>query len=186
MPDDDGHDDLHDDLHDDDALLARLGRALEVAERVPPDAHRAALDAFAFRDIDAALAELVEGELAATRGDDGPLVFANIRFFVERLEHFLSREKVPVRQVVLDARAIPEIDVTAAEQLRAFIIQLRERGIAFAVAKAHLPLREAASRLGLQEWFGEQAHFGHLSDAVTAFTARSAEHGDASPPAEAP
>lgn len=65
-----------DDLLDDDALLALLGRALHLAEPVPPDVHRAALDAFAFRDIDAALAELVEGELAATRGDDGPLVFA--------------------------------------------------------------------------------------------------------------
>lgn len=66
-----------DEVHEaDDALLARLRGALEAAEPVPPDAHRAALDAFAFRDVDAALAELVEGELAATRGDDGPLVFA--------------------------------------------------------------------------------------------------------------
>ena len=61
---------------DDDALLARLARALEVAEPVPGASHQAALDAFAFRDVDAALAELVEGELAATRGDEGPLVFA--------------------------------------------------------------------------------------------------------------
>src|SRR5262249_41135626 len=74
----------------------------------------------------------------------GPLVFANIRFFVERLEYFLAQETAPVRQVILDARAIPEIDVTAAEQLRAFVTRLGERGISFVVAKAHLPLREAA------------------------------------------
>jgi len=65
-----------DDLHDDDALLALLGRALDAADPVPPAVHSGAIDAFAFRDIDAALAELVEGELSATRGDDGPLVFA--------------------------------------------------------------------------------------------------------------
>jgi SulP family sulfate permease len=103
----------------------------------------------------------------------GPLVFANIRFFIERLEQFLSQEDVPVQQVILDARAIPEIDVTAAEQLRAFVTRLHERGIAFVVAKAHLPLRKAAMALGLQEWFSEQAHFAQLPDAVAAFEKHS-------------
>jgi SulP family sulfate permease len=109
----------------------------------------------------------------------GPLVFANIRFFIERLEHFLAHEEAPVRQVILDARASPEIDVTAAEQLRIFVNHLRERGITFVVAKAHLPLREAAIRLGLQEWFAEQAHFSQLADAVAAFPEQSSERRDA-------
>jgi SulP family sulfate permease len=104
----------------------------------------------------------------------GPLVFANIRFFIERLEHFLAREKTPVRQVILDARAIPEMDVTAAEQLLLFLNRLRERGITLVVAKAHLPLREAAVRLGLEEWFGERAHFSQLSDAFAAFQTQAA------------
>lgn len=99
----------------------------------------------------------------------GPLVFANIRFFSERLEYFLSQEEGPVHQVILDARAIPEIDVTAAEQLRTFITHLNERGISFVVAKAHLPLRQAAVALGLEQWFSEQAHFSQLADAVAAF-----------------
>lgn len=46
----------------------------------------------------------------------GPLFFANVRFFIERLEHFIARESVPVRQVIVDARAIPDIDLSAAEQ----------------------------------------------------------------------
>src|SRR5262245_55003450 len=112
----------------------------------------------------------------------GPLVFANVRFFCERLEEFVAQEDSPVRQVVLDARAIPEIDVTAAEQLRAFISKLGERGITFVVAKAHLPLREAAIRLGLQDWFGEQAHFSQLADAVAAFTGQSSQRRDAPSP----
>jgi SulP family sulfate permease len=107
----------------------------------------------------------------------GPLVFANIRFFIERLEHFLADETGPVRQVILDARAIPEIDVTAAEQLRVFVTRLGERGISFVVAKAHLPLRQAAIALGLQEWFSEEAHFAQLPDAVAAFEAEA--KGDA-------
>lgn len=108
----------------------------------------------------------------------GPLVFANIRFFIERVEHFLAHQAAPVHRVILDARAIPEIDVTAAEQLRIFVNRLRERGVTFAVAKAHLPLREAATRLGLQEWFSEQAHFSQLADAVAAFLGQSAGPGE--------
>jgi sulfate permease, SulP family len=99
----------------------------------------------------------------------GPLVFANVRFFIERLEYFLAHEDTPVRQVILDARAIPEIDLTAAEQLSEFIKRLHNRSIDFVVAKAHLPLREAATALGLQEWFSEDAHFSQLADAVAAF-----------------
>jgi sulfate permease, SulP family len=106
----------------------------------------------------------------------GPLVFANVRFFVERLEHFIARETQTVRQVILDARAIPDIDVTAAEQLRSFITRLNERGIRFVVAEAHLPLREAACSLGLGDTFAENAGFAKVSEAVSAF-----EHPDPPP-----
>lgn len=106
----------------------------------------------------------------------GPLVFANIRFFIERLERFIAAEKTPVRQVILDARAIPEIDVTAAEQLLTYITRLESQGITFVVAKAHLPLREASLRLGLQKWFSEQANHEQLADAIVAF-AKSQDGG---------
>src|SRR5262249_7992757 len=99
----------------------------------------------------------------------GPLLFANVRFFIERLEHFIARETQPVREVIVDARAIPDIDVTAAEQLRDFVLRLKDRGIRLVVAKAHLPLREAARRLGMEESFPEEARFPKLSDAVAAF-----------------
>ncbi len=99
----------------------------------------------------------------------GPLVFANVRFFIERLEHFIAREAHPVRQVIIDARAIPEIDVTAAEQLRSEFQRLRERGITVVVAKAHLPFREAATRLGWKDVLSEESYFPRLSEAVSAF-----------------
>jgi SulP family sulfate permease len=99
----------------------------------------------------------------------GPLVFANVRFFIERLEHFIARETHPVQQVIVDARAIPEIDVTAAEQLHIFVKRLRERGIRLVIAKAHLPLREAAVHLGLRDALSEENYFPKLSEAVAAF-----------------
>ena len=111
----------------------------------------------------------------------GPLVFANVRFFTERLEQFITREQVPVRQVILDARAIPEMDVTAAEELKSYIGGLQRRDIRFAVAKAHLPLRQAAMGLGLEEWFSDTSHVVHIGDAVARF-----EHPAASETTPAP
>jgi SulP family sulfate permease len=107
----------------------------------------------------------------------GPLVFANVRFFVERLEHFIAREAHPVRQVIVDARAIPEIDVTAAEQLRTFVQRLRDRGIGFVIAKAHLPFREAATRLGLRDALSAGNYFPKLSEAVAAYHQQNANPG---------
>jgi SulP family sulfate permease len=102
----------------------------------------------------------------------GPLVFANVRFFIERLEHFISREREAVQQVILDARAIPSIDVTAAEEVRIFATRLRERNIKVVIAKAHLPLREAIMQLGLKDALAEENYFARLSDAIAAFEGR--------------
>lgn len=101
----------------------------------------------------------------------GPLFFANIRFFIERIEHFMARETHPVKQVILDARAIPDIDVTAAEQLHIFVAKLHDRGIRFVVAKAHLPLREAAASLGMKGDLPQGSFFARLSEAVAAYEA---------------
>lgn len=101
----------------------------------------------------------------------GPLIFANVRFFIERLEWFIAHEKERVRQVILDARAIPSIDITATEQLREFVERLRNRGIGFVVAKAHLPLREAIASIAGS--LNGSCRYGQLADAVAAFQTES-------------
>lgn len=104
----------------------------------------------------------------------GPLIFANVRFFIDRIEGFIAQEQCPVRQVILDARAIPSIDITATERLREYVARLRTRGIEFIVVKAHLPLREALFAVAGHELDGRKL-FGQLADAVAAFE-------DSSPP----
>jgi SulP family sulfate permease len=102
----------------------------------------------------------------------GPMIFANVRFLVERLEWFLSQEKAPVRQVILDARAIPTIDITAAERLGEYVADLEARGIAFVIVKAHLPLRETISAVG-GHGIDRCTHFSQLADAIAAFKAEA-------------
>src|SRR5580765_6447780 len=98
----------------------------------------------------------------------GPLIFANVRFFSDRIERFIAQEQHPVRQVILDARAIPSIDITAAEHLRDYVTRLRARGIQFVVAKAHLPLRETLAAVAGRALDGHK-FFSQLADAVATF-----------------
>jgi SulP family sulfate permease len=100
----------------------------------------------------------------------GPLIFANVRFFIERIESFIAKEAAPVREIILDARAIPSIDLTAAEQLRDYVESLHERGITLVIAKAHLPLREMLAALESNFLDGRE-QFGQLADAVAVFQA---------------
>jgi SulP family sulfate permease len=99
----------------------------------------------------------------------GPLLFANVRFFIERLGYFVAREAQPVRHVIIDARAIPDIDVTAAEQLETYLQQLQARGITITIAKAQLPLREAAQGIGFGAAILGCKYYPKLGDAVAAF-----------------
>ena len=96
----------------------------------------------------------------------GPLVFANVNYFIERLQGFVSDPEHPVRRVVIDARAIPSVDFTAREKLRPFFRKLQEQGIELAVARAHLPLRELPGQPDMESIFGEGEIFVRVSDAV--------------------
>ena len=101
----------------------------------------------------------------------GPLIFANVNYFMERLQGFIDREEHPVREVLIDARAIPSIDFTAMEKLRPFFQKLRDQGIELALARVHLPLREVRLNTGMEPIFSENKIFVRVSDAVRAFNA---------------
>jgi len=103
----------------------------------------------------------------------GPLIFANVNYFIERLQGFIDREKHPVRQVLIDASAMPTMDYTALEKLRPFLENLDAQGVELAVARAHLPLRELNLGSDLNHLFPEERTFSQISDAVAAFKART-------------
>jgi len=99
----------------------------------------------------------------------GPLIFANASFFMERLQGFIDQQAQPTRMIIIDARAIPSIDFTAAEKLRPFFQKLQDQGIQLALARAHLPLREMKIEFGMEPMFSEDEIFVRVSDAVQAF-----------------
>jgi hypothetical protein len=84
-----------------------------------------------------------------------------------------SANEFPVQSAQLAESVQPDIDVTAAEQLRTYIQGLRDRGIRFVIAKAHLPFRETARSLGATEAFAESNYFPKVSEAVAEFERQS-------------
>ena len=102
----------------------------------------------------------------------GPLIFANVSFFIERLQGFIERHEGPVRMVLLDATAIPLVDFTAVEKLRPFMERLKQQNIDIAVSGARKPLRDSTLAFMLLELIPEENFFPRTSEALAVFRQR--------------
>ncbi|MCP4287695.1 MAG: STAS domain-containing protein, partial [Gammaproteobacteria bacterium] len=107
----------------------------------------------------------------------GPLIFANVNYFIERLQDFIADPIHPERRVIIDARAIPSVDFTAREKLLPFFQKLKEDGVELAIARAHLPLRELTLNSGIEPVFAEEEVFVRVSDAVRDFVEEQKKEG---------
>ena len=98
-----------------------------------------------------------------------PLLFSNSGHFTERVRALIAASLTPVRWFLLDAQAITDIDVTAAEALVHLKEELRERGIVLKIARANRPLREVLQRVGVTHDLGEENFFPSVHKGVEAF-----------------
>ncbi len=100
---------------------------------------------------------------------DAPLCFANAEDFRRRALAAIAAEGVPVRWFVLNAEAIVEIDITAADVLQEFHDELTAKGIVFAMAKVKQELYQQLSRSGFAGRIGAERFFPTLHEAIAAF-----------------
>lgn len=101
-----------------------------------------------------------------------PLLFSNASAFVGRVRQLIAASKTPVRWLLLDAQAITDIDVTAAEALHNLNLELKEKGISLKIAHANLPLRALLERTGLSAELKEESFFPSVHECVEAFQGR--------------
>ncbi|MEB3166226.1 MAG: sulfate permease [Cyanobacteriota bacterium] len=104
---------------------------------------------------------------------DAPLCFANAGHFQERALAAIAAEPQPVEWFVLNAEAIVEIDITAADALLELADTLAARGIVVGLARVKQDLLQQLERAGIVERIGRDRFFPTLPTAVAAFTARS-------------
>ena len=98
-----------------------------------------------------------------------PLLFCNSSHFVERVRQLVATSPVPVRWFLVDAQAITDIDITAAEALRALNKDFQQRGIALKFAHANRPLRKVLERIGFTSEIGRESIFHAVHEAAEAF-----------------
>lgn len=103
---------------------------------------------------------------------DAPLFFANADYFQRRVNTLLAEATNPVAWFLLDAEAITDIDMTAAEMLDTLRRDLASKGIALVIARAKHPLRSRMRRLGLFDKIGAGRFYASIRSAVAAFDAR--------------
>jgi SulP family sulfate permease len=98
-----------------------------------------------------------------------PLLFSNAGYFLERVRQLIASSPAPVRWFLLDAQAITDIDVTAAETLHSLHQELHQRGISLKIAHANRPLREILQRIGFAAELSQASFFHSVHECVEAF-----------------
>ena len=138
----------------------------------PPGAVLREIPGHGFHDLgDAKLGETVPGLIAYRFY--APLIFCNCGHFAQRVRELIMASPVPVQWFLLDAQAITDIDVTAAETIHDLHEEMKGRGIALKIAHANPPFRNLLERIGLAGEIGEGSFFSSVHDCVSAFESKA-------------
>jgi SulP family sulfate permease len=100
---------------------------------------------------------------------DAPLFFANADVFKHDIKTFVASARHPVRQVVVNAEGITDMDVTGAEALDRVIADLHDDGVRFTMARVRTSLRQTIKEIGLEEKIGAENFFLRVADAAAGF-----------------
>jgi SulP family sulfate permease len=98
-----------------------------------------------------------------------PLNFANARHVVRRIRTLVDEADPPVKWLIIDAQAIHDMDVTAAQRFAELHRELAEDGVDMKTADAPRPLREKLARVGLSEEVFRRNFFVSVKKAVEAY-----------------
>jgi high affinity sulfate transporter 1 len=142
-------------------LIRRVSRpGVAVLERLPGTDQ--------YRDL-AAHAELQTTPGLLIVRFDGPVIFANAGHFADTVRRLIAEAADPVREVLVPAQQINQIDSTGAEQLMRLQTELERKGIALHFAEVKRGVREVMGRTGLEEKVGASHFHELLDDGVKAF-----------------
>lgn len=137
----------------------------------PPDAVLSAVPGGGFHDLGDTSQKTTIPGLIAYRFY-APLLFPNAGHFAVRIRALIAGSPTPVRWFLLDAQAITDIDVTAAEALHSLNVELQGQGIALKIAHANPPLRKILQKIGFAGEISEESFYPSVHECVAAFENR--------------
>lgn len=133
----------------------------------PPDAVLKHIEGDGYHDTGETDGETVPGLIAFRFY--APLLFSNCNRFSERIHTLIANAPSPVKCLLLDAQAITDIDITAAEALMALHKELTFKGISVKVAHANRPLRNVFAIAGVSEELTPGSFFHSVHECIEHF-----------------
>ncbi len=109
---------------------------------------------------------------------DGELFFANATYFRDRVRERRTAADPPARAILVDAEAIHDLDITAAEMLKELTSELATDGVELLFARVHQTVREMMQRSGVEDAVGPDHIYPSVQAGVDDFLAR---HPEAAP-----
>jgi MFS superfamily sulfate permease-like transporter len=100
---------------------------------------------------------------------DSSLLFFNADYFKDRVRTVIDEEHSRPRQFLLDAEAIPLMDITGADTLDSVRSELARQDIVLSVARAKGLFRLMLERTNLAERIGREHLFTTVRDGIQAF-----------------
>jgi sulfate permease, SulP family len=97
------------------------------------------------------------------------LFYANAPFFAEQVRKLIEHPPSPVRWLVVDARAVTELDYSAGRALAELHHDLSKAGIVLVMIVAQVRHRDSLKRLGLVDLLGADRIFESRYDCVQAY-----------------
>lgn len=98
-----------------------------------------------------------------------PLIFANARHVIGRVRDLAAAADPPLKWIIIDAQAITDMDLTAAQRFAELHRELAGVGIDIKIADAPRPFREELARVGLTDQLGQQQFYVSVKQAVEAY-----------------
>lgn len=96
------------------------------------------------------------------------LFYANVDHFADMSRLLAATAPHPVKNFVIDASAMSEVDFSAARSLRELLSQWRDAGVAVRIGRAGETLRVHLQRHGLMDLIGRDNIYDSLHDALRA------------------
>jgi SulP family sulfate permease len=102
------------------------------------------------------------------------LYFPNAEYFSSEVRRHIAEAREPVREVLVNAEEINDIDTTGADQLIKLDEDLEELDIRFGMAHVKGAVRDLMDVVGVVEMIGEENIFESVQDGIDDFHERSA------------
>ncbi len=100
---------------------------------------------------------------------DGPLYFANLNYFKDKIAELIAKKGDALRLIVLNGDSISHVDSSAVHALEEWIKETQARGIRIHFTSVIGPVRDALRRWGLMEVIGEENFFMSNQRAIDAY-----------------